>query len=68
MGEGVNALSDEIVDYFNGEYQNVEDAVQAEMYQDYLTCLNPKTAANKKMAESNYGKRLLLIFKDAKLK
>lgn len=68
MGDGVNALSDEIMDYFNGEYENLEDAVQAEMYQDYLTCLNPKTAANRKMAESNYGKRLLLVFKDAKLK
>jgi len=68
MGDGVNALSDEVMDYFNGEYQNLENSVQAEMYQDYLTCLNPKTTANKKMAESNYGKRLLLIFKDAKLK
>lgn len=68
MGDGVNALSDQIIDDFDGEYTNLEDAVQAEMYQDYLTCLNPKTAAHRAMAESNYGKRLLLVFKDAKLK
>jgi hypothetical protein len=68
MGDGVNALSDQIIDDFAGEYTNLEDAVQAEMYQDYLTCLNPKTAAHRAMAESNYGKRLLLVFKDAKLK
>jgi hypothetical protein len=64
----VNALSDEIVDFFDGDYDNLEDAVQAEMYADYLVCLNPKTSADRKMAESNYGKRLLSIFKNAQLK
>lgn len=68
MVDDVNALSIEVLDQFGGEYDNMENAVQAEMYQDYLTCLNPKTAADRKMAESNYGKHLMLVFKDSKLK
>jgi hypothetical protein len=66
--EDINALSDEVVDSFGGDYDNLENAVESEMYQDYLICLNPKTSAERKMAESNYGKHLLLVFKDTKLK
>jgi hypothetical protein len=66
--DDINALSDEVVDYFDGDYANLENSVHREMYQDYLTCLNPKTASDRKMAESNYGKHLMLVFKDSKLK
>jgi hypothetical protein len=63
-----NIISDLIVDDYEGNENALEEDIMKEMYEDYLTCLSPKTAADRKMAESNYGKRLIKLFKDSNFK
>lgn len=63
-----NVVSDMIVDQYSGNLEDLEDDVLEEMHQDYQICLSPKTAADRKMAESNYGKRLVSLFKDSNFK
>lgn len=67
MIEGVNAFSDIIQDKYDGSYEELEKDILEEMLDDYKRCLNPTTSSDKKMAESNYGKMLLLKFKNVKL-
>ena len=67
MVEFSNAISDKLYDEFNGSYQEVEEVLSEEMLEDYKKCKNPKTSADKKLAESNYGKMLLSKFKNIKL-
>lgn len=67
MIEGVNAFSDIIQDKYDGSYEELEKDILEEMLDDYQRCLNPATSSDKKMAESNYGKMLLLKFKNVKL-
>jgi hypothetical protein len=63
-----NIVSDMIVDQYSGNLEDLEDDVLEEMYQDYQICLSPKTAADRKMAESNYGKRLMSLFNNSHFK
>lgn len=63
----VNTFSDKVIDEYEGDYNRVEDKLLEEMRKDYEKCLNPKNKSDKKMAESNYGKMLLLKFNNAKL-
>lgn len=65
--EGVNLISDTIHDNYRNDYEKLEEELLEEMRKDYLTCMNPITAADRKMAESNYGKKLILIFKNTQL-
>ena len=67
MVNGVNCFSDYVIDEFGGDNEEFELSIVKEMYEDYLKCINPQSAADKKMAESNYGKTLLLKFKDIEL-
>lgn len=67
MADNINAFSDYVVDEFNGDNEEFEMSVVKEMYDDYLKCANPQNAADKKMAESNYGKLLLSKFNNIKL-
>lgn len=59
-----NLISDTVFDDYDGNYQEVEHDILEEMLFDFNKCINPKTASDKKLAESNYGKFLLLKFKD----
>lgn len=63
-----NALSDLISDEYDGDASALEEDILEEMYKDYQICISPKTAADIKMAESNYGKRLIALFKDSDFK
>ena len=67
MVSGVNCFSDYVFDEFGGDNEEFEMSVVKEMYDDYLKCLNPQNVADRKMAESNYGKMLLLKFNNVKL-
>jgi hypothetical protein len=62
LSESVNKVSDLIFDEYDGDYSSVEQSVLQEMLEDYNKCTNPKTESDKKLAESNYGKMLLLKF------
>lgn len=62
-----NIVSDLVLDDFNGDYDNVEMEVLGEMLDDYKKCINPKSNSDRKLAESNYGKMLLLKFKNIDL-
>jgi hypothetical protein len=64
----VNLISNLVHDNYNGDYENLEGELLEEMWEDYMICTNPITAADRKMAESNYGKRLISIFKDSNFK
>lgn len=66
MVDSVNKLSDLVFDEYAGDYELMEEDVLAEMIEDYNKCINPKTESDRKMAESNYGKMLLLKFNNAK--
>ena len=63
--ESSNILSDVLMDDYDGEYSNLELEILQEMIEDYEKCVNPKTISDKKLAESNYGKSLLLRFKNS---
>jgi len=63
--EEVNLVSNLVHDNYGGDYENLEGELLEEMWQDYKICMNPVTAADRKMAESNYGKRLISIFKNS---
>lgn len=67
MVEGVNSFSDYVFDEFNGNNEEFEMSIVKEMYEDYLKCTNPQCAADKKMAQSNYGKMLISKFNNVKL-
>ena len=67
MVDGTNAFSDLVFDEYDGDYDLMEQALLDEMLEDYKRCLNPKNSSDKKLAESGYGKMLLLKFKDTKL-
>lgn len=67
MVDSVNAFSDYVFDSFDGDNEEFEMSVVREMYDDYLKCLKPQNAADRKMAESNYGKMLLSKFNNVKL-
>lgn len=60
-----HALSDIILESYDGTYELLEQDILIQMWQDYQRCLNPKTDADRKLLESNYGRRLFLIFKDS---
>lgn len=59
-----NILSDTVIDEYDGDYDKLEIKILTDMYNDYQKCINPKTNADKKLAESNYGKSLILKFKN----
>jgi hypothetical protein len=63
-----NVVSDMVMDQYSGDFESLEDDILEEMYEDYQTCLSPKTAADRKMAESNYGKRLMDLFNNSNFK
>jgi len=65
--QDVNRFSDFILDEYEGDYSLVEEDILKQMLRDYNKCISPKTEADTKLAESNYGKMLLLKFKDIKL-
>lgn len=60
-----NILSDTIFDEYEGDMGNLELEVLREMIEDYEKCVNPKNNKDRKLAESNYGKSLLLKFKNS---
>jgi hypothetical protein len=60
-----NILSDTLLDEYDGDYLNLEMEMLKEMLEDYEKCINPKSVSDKKLAESNYGKSLLLRFKNS---
>ncbi len=62
-----NAFSDRVMDEYDGSYDNVEDEILTEMLVDYERCINPKSNADIALAESNYGKKLLLEFNNSDL-
>ena len=74
LSDFANSISDTLHDEFGGSYysqfedfyDNLEISLVEEMLEDFKKCINPKTSADKKMAESNYGKMLLLKFKNMK--
>lgn len=68
MSFDVNEFSNIVYDEYSGSYVEVEEDIKNQMYEDYKLCINPVTAADKKMAESNYGKKLMLIFNNIHLK
>ena len=63
-----NVVSDRVMDQYSGDFEALEDDILEEMYEDYQICLSPKTAADRKMAESNYGKRLMELFNNSNFK
>jgi hypothetical protein len=63
-----NVVSDMVMDQYSGDFEALEDDILEEMYEDYQICLSPKTAADRKMAESNYGKRLMDLFNNSNFK
>jgi len=65
LSSSVNKLSDFIFDEYEGDYSAMEEDILAEMIEDYNKCINPKTEAAKKLAESNYGKMLILKFNNS---
>lgn len=62
--DSCNLISDTVIDDFEGDYDMVEDTLLLEMLEDHQRCLNPRSASDRKLAESNYGKMLLLKFKN----
>ena len=68
MTDGVNEISNLVHDNYEGDYEGLEEDIKNEMWEDYKICMNPVTAADRKMAESNYGKKLISIFKDSHFK
>jgi hypothetical protein len=62
-----NKLSDFIMDEYDGDYELLEQDLLIEMWEDYNRCLNPKTEADKKLSQTNYGKMLFLKFNNSKL-
>lgn len=67
LKQNPNKLSDFIMDEYEGDYELLEQDVFIEMWEDYKRCANPKTEADKKLAQTNYGKLLLLKFNNSKL-
>jgi len=63
-----NVLSNLIHDEYEGTNENLEEEILNEMRKDYEACLNPISSSDKKLAASNYGKYLLLVFKNTDLK
>lgn len=68
MVDNSNSLSNTLYDEYDGDYDALEEDIKDEMFRDYKLCINPKTSSDRKMAESNYGKKLLILFKDFHLK
>jgi hypothetical protein len=67
MVDGTNSFSNLVQDEYDGDYDMLKEDILAEMLEDYKRCIDPKNSSDKKLAESNYGKSLLLKFKDIKL-
>lgn len=63
--DSVNDLSDVVFDEYAGYYEWLEEDLLCQMIEDYNKCINPKTDSDRKLAESNYGKMLILKFKNA---
>lgn len=68
ISESCNSFSDLVIDNYRGDVDLLEEDLLQEMWQDYLICLNPKKAEDRKMAESNYGKKLFALFNNPDLK
>ena len=62
-----NAFSDILHDEYSGSYEELEEDLIAEMLEDYNKCINPKCAADRKLAQSKYGKMLLSKFNNFQL-
>lgn len=65
--QDTNSFSEFLHDEYGGCYELLESDLTDEMLEDYKKCLNPKCAADRKLAQSNYGKMLLSKFKNFKL-
>jgi len=65
LTQSINKLSDMVLDDYDGEYSLLEEDVLREMIEDYNKCIDPKTEADKKLAESNYGKSLISKFNNS---
>jgi hypothetical protein len=63
-----NVLSNLIYDEYLGNSDNLESEILEEMRQDYEACINPTSNSDRKLAASNYGKYLMLVFNNADLK
>jgi hypothetical protein len=59
-----NLVSDIVFDEYEGSYDEVEHDLLMEMLSDFSKCIDPKNSSDKKLADSNYGKFLLLKFKN----
>lgn len=68
LSNDINTISNFIYDDYDGEYGLLENEIMEEMKRDYMICLNPVTIADKKLAESNYGKKLKSIFNNSNFK
>lgn len=67
LADSSNLLSDLILDEYSGDIYNLEKELLKEMLEDYERCINPKTNKDRELAESNYGKSLMLKFNDFQL-
>lgn len=68
MGESSNSFSDLVFDDYSGDMESLEKEMIEEMWEDYQACLTPKNAIERKMAESNYGKKLFALFNNSNFK
>jgi hypothetical protein len=59
-------MSSFVEEYYDGDYECLEEDIQEQMLQDYKRCLSPRNKSDREMKDSNYGKKLFTIFKDAK--
>lgn len=66
--DSVNVISDIVIDEYYGDTDALEEDIMREMWEDYQACIAPKNAADKKMAESNYGKKLFDLFNNSNFK
>lgn len=53
---------DFLANNFDGEEAKLEEEIEQQRKEDYELCKNPTTIAHRKMAESAYGKMLLVEF------
>lgn len=62
-----NDFSNMIFDDYEGDYTQFELEIVQQQLKDFKRCINPKNKADENLLNSNYGKSLLLKFKDVKL-
>lgn len=63
-----NSLSELVMDEYDGDYELLQQDLFIEMWEDYQRCINPKTESDKKFADTNYGKLLILQFDNSQFK